>query len=705
MANENRDPPLEGPAASESNGETSTAADALSEALDRLREENRELRLENRELAETARWQREVIEHAGDALIILELDGRIVDVNHQTCQSLGYGRDELVGRNLSEVDLHWSEESRDGGESFRPEVTTVEGLHRRKDGTTFPVEVRATRVASGDRRLRLCLVRDMTERKRTEAALQKAKEGAEAASRAKSDFLARMSHEIRTPMNGVIGMAGLLLETSLGPQQRQFGETIQHSSELLLKIIDDILDFSKVEAGKLQLEQAAFDLPHETKTSVELLADQARRKGLVLRVELAVDVPQVVLGDAGRLRQVLVNLAANAVKFTRQGSVTVSVGVVDGELLGFRVRDTGLGIPPERMETIFQPFEQADAATSRTFGGTGLGLAICAQLVELMGGTMTVESTPGEGSVFAFTARFPTATAEDLSLTPRPVWRSGPSPVSPATPEAPHSTDGARHGRRVLVVEDNPTNQQVARHLLIQRGLAVDLADDGEAALLALARKSYDLVLMDCQMPGLDGYETTRQIRAGVHQPEVPVVAMTAHAMLGDREKCLAAGMDDYLAKPVNRALLDAVLRHWLGDLEIGAGARGGAVSPSGLPVPAAVEPRLPRLDHHLFDEITGEPELARQLAETYRRDVRHLLAEMAEAASRGELGTLGQLAHSLKGSSGAIGAVRLASICGRLCNDLDRPGEPVVDRVRALAAEAEDFLREIEAHLATGGR
>jgi len=645
---------------------------------------------------------RAVVETASDAILSVDQAAAIVAWNEAAEKMFGYTAAEALGQPATLImperlrPAHTAAFGRlAAGGAARWLGKPVELVGLTKDGRELPVELTMARWHSSKGDFFTGIIRDITERKRAEEALRLAAEAAQASTRLKSQFLANMSHEIRTPLNGVTGMTELLLDTELTPEQRSLANTVRTSADSLLTIINDILDFSKIEAGMLTFEQRPFELRQPVEGCLQVMAERAHAKGLELAYLIEDGVPTHVIGDAGRLRQVLLNLVGNALKFTEKGEVVVRVTregeVDDGVRLRFTVTDTGIGISPDAQKRLFQAFSQADGSITRKYGGTGLGLAISRQLVEMMSGTIGVESEPGRGSTFWFTVKLALQPAA-LRVIPRRVdlmgqralivddnqtnrevlqrqltaWRvstacaaDGPSALASLRSAAQSGQpfhfalldmqmpgmsgfDVARavaadpalaglkmlvltsmgsmppfgeitaagvagcltkpvqqqelheavvrllgggpqrmlavsaHTRlppepkplRILLAEDNVVNQSVARMQLARLGYMVDIVSDGRAALKAVLAQRYDVVLMDCQMPEMDGYEATHRLRAGEQTRRAAgeqftplhIIAMTASAMAGDREACLAAGMDDYISKPVQSSELAAVI-------------------------------------------------------------------------------------------------------------------------------------------------
>jgi len=542
------------------------------------------------------------------------------------------------------------------------------------------------------------LVRTTEELKRTNEALTEARAAALQAAEAKADFLRQMSHEIRTPMNGVMGMIQLLLATTLSAEQRRFATISLTSGRTLLALIDDILDLSKMEAQKITLEKETFSVRHTIDDVVQLLSVLAAAKGLHIHSTVSEEIPSLVRGDSHRLRQVLTNLAGNAIKFTGWGAITLNAAL-EREAAGrvtvrFAVTDTGIGIRPDQAQALFSPFVQADTSTTRKYGGTGLGLAICKQLVDLMGGKIGLESREGEGSTFWFTAVFETtpesifdgdapgaldrdalgaldrdalgaldrdALGAALAPTMEPVCTGEQTSANEGLYGgfAPPSVNAKGHAARILVADDNPTNQAIALGQLELLGYQADAVANGAEALEALQHGAYDLVLMDCEMPTMDGYEATRRIRES-SSPNIPIIGLTAHALSSDRDRCIREGMNGFLSKPVDPQFLAETLAKWIPGADPRAEVRTVE--------DAALEQRTAIFDSEAFlKRLMGDRQLARKIIKGFLDDVPRQLNSLRKRLDESDETGVSLQAHTLKGSAANVSAVGLGAIAQQM--------------------------------------
>jgi PAS domain S-box-containing protein len=612
----------------------------------KLAQEVYERKRAEKEFRQAEAKYRSIFENAVDGIFQTTLDGKYLSVNPALAGIYGYETPEELMAGLTDIggQLYVDPARRDEFIRLLHEQNTVIGFESRvyrRDGKVIWITetARAVRDASGALLYYEGIVEDISERKHAEEELRQAKRVAEEATNAKSEFLANMSHELRTPLNGIMGMTDLALETPLAPDQHEYLTVVKDSALSLLDLVNDILDFSKIEAGKLALDPVNFSLHDDLAMAVKALAVRAHKQGLELAYHISPDVPETLFGDPGRLRQVVINLVGNAIKFTHAGEVVMQVSVewhLDNEIcLHFTVTDTGIGITPEKQKLIFNPFTQADGSTTRQYGGTGLGLAICSQLVAMMGGTIWVESEVNKGSTFHFTACF------GVGVDARPQI---PAP-QPSTLSQP---------LHILVVEDNPVNQRLAVLLLKKRGHSVVVTNNGKEALAMLAKDAFAVVLMDVQMPVMDGFAATKAIRQQEESTNkhLPIIALTAHAMRGDQERCLAAGMDAYLSKPLQAHQLFSVIERLCSSAGTYRRDEEGGNPGDQRQLSGVIFDQETALAH-----VEGDHALLREVVGLFLVETPELLAEIRDSIARGDSHMLQQAVHSMKGAVSSFGA------------------------------------------------
>ncbi|MBZ0156489.1 MAG: response regulator [Alphaproteobacteria bacterium] len=615
-------------------------------------------------------FSKTVLNSMSDAISIIDVNSfRIVGVNNVFLEEVGKEEHSVLLRKCYEI-THRRTEPCSAPELLCPLSETVrtgrhavsEHVHYGKDGKKFHVEVSTSPIRDSEGKVIqvVHVARNITERKAYEEALRSAKEEAEGANRAKTEFLANVSHEIRTPLNGIIGLTELALDTELTREQREFLEMVKQSSHSLLDVINSILDLSKIEAGKMCLERTEFELPSIVQSVISSLGVHAKQKGIDVRTVILPSVPLLLQGDPKRLRQILINLVWNAVKFTREGEIRIGVDVEKGNSppsparLLFSIRDSGIGIPGDKLESIFDSFTQGDSSITRKYGGAGLGLAISRQLVHLMKGKIWVESRMGEGSTFFFTAEFDRVnTGNGTGVSPGMA-----EPFEKDREEGPlpgASREGEKVSARVLLAEDNAVNQKLVASLLERRGYSVTIAGTGREVIEILEKQHFDLILMDIQMPEMDGIEAARLIRSAVSpviNPRIPIIAMTAHATSGYRDQCLEAGMDAYIAKPINIKEVYRIIERFLSFppsksafppyTKEGSSERE---EPGVLNTPAALE------------RLNGDRELLEEVRHTFRESTPRQMRELLNAWEADDTSLVERLSHSLKGAAGNIGA------------------------------------------------
>jgi len=669
----------------ETGGEIGALAFSFNEMMKRLHDREASLKKTLEDLREREARISSIVNTTVDAIITINEERIIESFNQAAERIFGYKAEEVIGHNVSILMPEPDKSKHDryvqtylkGG---RPKVLGMsrEVIGRRKNGSLFPIELSVSEADLGDRLIFTGILRDITERKKAEEELQKAKEAAESANQAKSDFLSGMSHEIRTPMNAIIGMGELMMETPLNDEQKRYVETLVHAGENLLNIINDILDISKIEAGYLELESTTFNLQELLDKACDIMAIRAHDKGVGLVCNVLPEVSVHLIGDPVRLRQVILNLLGNALKFTDKGEVILEVSkqISDSTTvtLLFSVRDTGIGIPEEKIDKIFEKFTQADSSTTRKYGGTGLGLTISRRLVELMGGTISVTSKVGEGSTFYFTASFQSQEDNPQHVPPLQDMDAEDLTVQ-------HVPDDLEP-LRILLVDDSEDNRLLILSFLKKTPFTIDIADNGRVAVEKYKASTYDIVLMDVQMPIIDGYTATKEIRQweSMHsRKQTPVIALTAHALKEEVQKSLDAGCNAHLTKPIKKKDLLTVIIKYTG--KSSKNERTNRTMEKGYTNTRGKY--TVKIDKDLKDLIPG-------YLENRYKDIKAI----EEALGKSDLETIRILGHSMKGSGGGYGFYTITEI-GKTLEDAARGAD--ITAIKKALTYLSDYLGNMD--------
>ena len=637
----------------------------------------------------------ELILHSiAEGICVVETAGKITYLNSSAAKMFGGEISDLVGRNYEEILFQRDDETENLTCPIRFVLSEGEISHvntetfSRRTGASFLVEYICVPLVENERIVGAVITfQDITERREIETAIAQARDSALETANTKAAFLANMSHEIRTPLNGIIGTANLLLDSDLNQEQHHYAAMLKTSADSLLEIVNDILDFSKIEAGKRELEEIDFDLRQVVENAVNFFAILARKKDLQISFEIAENVPTKLHGDSNQLRQILNNLISNAVKFTETGEIAVQISNQEENqtqvLLHFTVSDTGIGIDEAAQKKLFQPFMQADVSTTRKFGGTGLGLAICKQIVGLMQGEIGVESEPNKGSRFWFTATFQVQSPNSKFQIPN---------FSDIYEDRKPKTKNRL--LNILIAEDNPINREITQKMLEYIGFESEIAENGLEAVKAATEKNYDLILMDCQMPEMDGCSAAIKIRQQKNEHRPKIIALTANAAKGERERCLEAGMDDYLCKPITKEDLAATIEKHFQTKKL----------KKSLDLKRElVQHRLTNiidaktLENFLEIESNGEENFAVEMLEIFCNHTEKRILELTKDVQNRDAKAIRQKAHNLIGSSASIGISSLSNLFENLESAVEaNDWNQITNHLSSISKKFENIKREI---------